>query len=90
VNTDQGMGTMALACVKKRQLWYVSAVIQGSPAFKANILDGDIIIQIADQPVSDHQELSDYYVAHAGQKVTMKLIRNGQTLDVDVQLNERP
>ena len=69
---------------------YVSAVIQGSPAFKANILDGDLIIQIADKSVADPQELSDYYVAHAGQKVTMKLIRNGQTLDVDVQLNERP
>jgi len=68
---------------------YVSAVIQDSPAFKANILDGDLIIQIADKPVANPQELSDYYVAHAGQKVTIKLIRNGQTLDVDVQLNER-
>jgi len=69
---------------------YVSAVGQDSPAFKANVLDGDLIIQIADKPVTSPQDLSDYYLSHAGQKVTIKLIRNGQTLDFDVQLNERP
>ena len=67
---------------------YVSAVIQDSPAFKANILTGDIIIQIADTPVSSMQETSEPIRAHAGQKIPFKVIRNGQILDIDVQLNE--
>lgn len=66
---------------------YVSAVIQDSPAFKANILTGDIIIQIADTPISSMQETSEPIRAHAGQKIPFKVIRNGQTLDIDVQLN---
>lgn len=67
---------------------YVSAVIQDSPAFKANIFAGDIIIQIADKPIKSMQETSEPLRAHAGQKVPIKIIRNSQTLDVDVQLNE--
>jgi PDZ domain len=67
---------------------YVSAVIQDSPAFKANILEGDIIIQVADKPVTSAQECSDSLRTYAGQKVPIKVIRNGQTLDIDVQLNE--
>lgn len=67
---------------------YVNVVIQDSPAFKANILEGDIIIQIADKPVTSAQECSDFLSMYAGQKVSFKLIRNGQTLDVDVQLNQ--
>jgi S1-C subfamily serine protease len=63
-------------------------VIQDSPAFKANILEGDIIIQIADKPVTTAQDFVADLSAYAGQKVPIKLIRNGQTIDIDVQLNE--
>ena len=66
---------------------YVSAVIQDSPAFKANILAGDIIIQIADTPITNMQETSEPLRVHAGEKIPIKVIRNGQTLDIDVQLN---
>jgi hypothetical protein len=68
---------------------YVSAVIQGSPAFRANILAGDIIIQIADTPILIMQDTSEPLQAHAGQKIQLKIIRNGQTIDVEVQLNKR-
>jgi hypothetical protein len=67
---------------------YVNVVIQDTPAFNANILEGDIIIQIADKPIANAQECSDSLVIFAGQKIPIKVIRNGKTLDVDVQLNE--
>jgi len=67
---------------------YVSAVIQDEPAFKANILAGDIIIQIADTPITNMQETSPPLQAHAGEKIPIKVIRNGQILDIEVQLNK--
>ena len=67
---------------------YVSAVIQDQPAFKANILAGDIIIQIADTPITNMQETSEPLRVHAGEKIPIKLIRNGQTLEVEAQLNK--
>jgi S1-C subfamily serine protease len=62
-------------------------VIQDSPAFRANILEGDIIIQIADKPVAMPQDLIGILPQYAGQKVPMKVLRSGKELDIDVQLN---
>jgi hypothetical protein len=66
---------------------YVDMVIQDSPAFRANILEGDIIIQIADKPVAMPQDLIGILPQYAGQKVPMKVLRSGKELDIDVQLN---
>lgn len=66
---------------------YVDLVVQDSPAFKANILEGDIIIQIADKAVAAPQDLIGVLPEYAGQNVPMKVLRSGKTLDIDVQLN---
>lgn len=69
---------------------HIEVVITDSPAFKANILLGDIIIQLADKPATTVDELQKSLGEHAGQKVAIKLIRGTQTMDVEVQLNARP
>jgi S1-C subfamily serine protease len=66
----------------------VDIVIQDTAAFRANILEGDIVIQIADKPVETVQQLVDLLPSYAGQKVILKVIRGSQTLDVNVQLAE--
>lgn len=47
----------------------VTVVVQGSPAFRANVIRGDVITQIADKPVATVQELIDLLPSYAGQKV---------------------
>ena len=67
---------------------HVVLVVMDSPAFKANILKGDVIVQFAGKVVGSFQEILDLLPSHAGQKVKVLAIRGAQTLDIDVQLNE--
>ena len=66
----------------------VAAVVEGSPAFRADVLRGDVIIQIADRPASTVQELMGALPSLAGQKVRVKILREGQPLSLEVQLDE--
>lgn len=67
---------------------YVALVVIDSPAFKANILKGDVIVQFASKPVDSFQEVFDLLPTLAGEKVTAQVIRGTQTLNVDIQLNQ--
>ena len=67
---------------------FVESVVQDSPAFKANIMRGDVIIQLADKPIATAQELVDLLPSYAGQKVSVRLLRDARTLDAEVQLRE--
>lgn len=69
---------------------HLENVILDSPAFKANILRGDVVIQIADKPVTTPAEFLSLIPAYAGQKVTVRVIRGTRTIDVEVQLNPNP
>jgi hypothetical protein len=68
----------------------VVAIVEGSPAFKANIIRGDVIIKVANKPVDTVQELMDALLSYAGQKVSLTIIRDTKTLTLEVQLNEAP
>ena len=67
----------------------VAVVVENSPAFKANVMRGDVITQIADKPVATVQELMDSLQSYAGQKIAFTVIRDMQTLELQVQLNKR-
>ena len=83
---------------------YVSSVVQGGPADVAGIRGGtvqssvqglfkggDLIIAVDGQPIKDFSELMSYMVVNKnpGETITFTVIRNGQTLDVDVVLGFR-
>jgi hypothetical protein len=65
----------------------VEIVMQESPAFRANILRGDVIIQIGDREIATVDDFSNAVGALAGRKATVKVIREGQTRDIEVQFN---
>lgn len=67
---------------------FVDLVVQDGSAFKANILRGDIIIQLADKPVATMEEFIGLLGSYAGQKVAVKVIRGTRTIDIDVQLGQ--
>lgn len=83
---------------------YVSSVVKGGPADVAGIRGGtmqtsaqgvykggDLIIEVDGQPIKDFSELMSYVVVNKnpGETITFTVIRNGETLDVDVLLGKR-
>ncbi|MEX3635935.1 PDZ domain-containing protein [Paraburkholderia sp. BR14320] len=64
----------------------VRVVVIGSPAYKADIFQGDYLMAINGEPTSDVQDALRILRAHAGQSVKLSLLRNGTTISKDVQL----
>lgn len=62
----------------------------GSPAEKAGILLGDVLITLAEKPVSDTDSVQHILRAHkAGQAIGAGLVRGGAMLAVSIQLETR-
>jgi len=68
----------------------VTLVNDGSPAFRANILVGDVIIAFNDDQVESPQQEQELLDKYSGQKVEVTFIRKGETRKVTVQFNQRP
>jgi len=67
------------------------AVIKNSPAEKAGIKAGDIIISVNGEKInSDHSLASLIQKYNVGDKIVLKVLRNGQELSFEVILAERP
>ncbi len=68
---------------------YVTQVIPGSPAAQAGLRRGDIILQIGDRPIdATHSYLNALFAHRPGERVTLKVWRQGQILELDVILSE--
>jgi len=70
---------------------YVNSVLQGYPAEKAGIKSGDVIVEMDGVKVSNPYELFAQILKHdIGDKVTVKLYRNGEYLTITLELVENP
>lgn len=61
-----------------------------SPAFSANILEGDVILKMNGEDVISADDFSQKTFRFAGQKVDFGLWRNGESKTISVQLNKIP
>jgi serine protease Do len=69
----------------------VSRVVSNSPASRAGIRKGDILLSMNSRRVSSPSQLTDLIrSARAGQSVSIALMRSGERRTVNVQLAERP
>ena len=68
----------------------VFAVRKDSPAFRADILAGDIIKKIGDQEITDLMSTEVAAKKYAGHKVSILIIRSGKEITKEVQLNPYP
>ncbi|MBT1172682.1 trypsin-like peptidase domain-containing protein [Bifidobacterium sp. MA2] len=67
-----------------------SAVVSGSPADKAGLKEGDTIVAFNGNAVSSNASLLGYVRAAAlGDKVTLTIVRDDKTMDVDVTLDQQ-
>lgn len=68
---------------------YVTEVEGGSPAGEAGLQVGDIITSIGDVPLDEtHSYINTLFASQPGDLVTIELVRNGQTLEMQVTLAE--
>ena len=65
------------------------AVVPGSPADKAGIVENDIILEADGKKIDENNQLSDVVAKHnVGDTITLKIWHKGQTKDVEVKLQE--
>jgi serine protease Do len=71
--------------------FFVADVLPDSPAEKAGLQGGDLIVEFNGHKVTDNAELP-LLVADApiGAEVTIKIIRNGRPLELKAKIAERP
>ena len=66
---------------------YIAEVIEGLPAEKAGVLEGDIIIAVAGEPATQALDLRNRISFHEpGDRVTLDVLRDGAVLQIDVTL----
>jgi serine protease Do len=75
--------------LKEKKGALVSEVVTGSPAEKAGIQQGDVIMEFDGKAVADSQELPRMVASTpVGKSVNVKLWRNGKALDQQVKISE--
>jgi membrane-associated protease RseP (regulator of RpoE activity) len=68
----------------------INEVVADSPAAKAGLEDGDVIVAFEGKPLGDYADLSQAVGAHKpGTTVTVTVLRDGKKQDVAVELGER-
>jgi putative serine protease PepD len=69
----------------------VQEVAAGSPAAKAGLHPGDLVVAIDGQSVADYGELGARIRAHKpGDEVTLKVVRGGNETTITASLSQRP
>ena len=67
----------------------VIAVIKDSPAAKAGLMRGDMLLKLADNQLNKPEELSSVVRKYQGQEVTVEYERNGQKAMTKAQVNAK-
>lgn len=68
---------------------YITAVEPGSPADQADLQPGDIIVQIGETQLDEtHSYINALFQYQPGDQVPLKLVRNGEAVEIQVTLGE--
>ncbi len=68
---------------------YVMQVVDGSPASKAGLQEGDIITQIGDVTLDEtHSYVNTLFAHQPGDQITLTILRDGKEMQVQVTLGE--
>jgi serine protease Do len=77
--------------VKEQQGVLIDSVVEGSPAEKAGVQKGDVIVAVNDQAVSAPQELTRRIVGTPpGTRVQLSIVRKGKPMKLPVELGRLP
>jgi len=69
----------------------IAGVMRGSPADKAGVKPGDVLLAVGGKPVKDAQVMLDLIAALApGEKAAFGLVRTGKPLEIQITVGKRP
>ncbi len=69
----------------------ISGVLRDSPADRAGLKAGDILMKIGGKPVADAENMLNLIAAlKPNEKVTLAIVRNGENKNVEVVIGRRP
>lgn len=68
----------------------IGSVVNGTPASKANLLPGDVVVSLDGKSIASRGEFQSMLRANAGRSVTLEIVRNGETIDRMVRLGLVP
>lgn len=66
----------------------IAQVVEGSAADRAGLVAGDSIVRVGSQPIRFWDELRGEFAAHAGQDVSIGVIRDGQEIELTAAMPE--
>ena len=66
---------------------HVKFVIEGTPAYTADIFKGDLILKLGEDRVQSTDQFSSLAAKYRGQLVTVTIYREGKLIEKQVQLN---
>lgn len=69
---------------------FVPIVMRGTPAFRANILEGDVILKVNGEDVIDPPGFERQLTQLAGRPVEFSIMRGAEPIDIKVTLNANP
>ena len=64
----------------------IGEVVGGTPAAKANLLEGDFVLRFNRKPIADKPSFQALLEQHMGQRVTLTIRRDGTTIERSVRL----
>ncbi len=68
----------------------IQSVLDGQPAANAGLQPGDVVTKVNDREIESGSDLVNYIASRKpGDGVSMNVDRNGETINVDVKLQER-
>lgn len=65
----------------------ITGVVPGSPAEVGGLRTGDVVLTVSDLAVSSAAQLDTLIVNNAGKSVDVRIVRNGNPITLQVQLN---
>ncbi|GHA91141.1 Do family serine endopeptidase [Modicisalibacter luteus] len=69
----------------------VSSVVQNGPAQQAGLRPGDVLLAIDGKPILDPRvAMADIADIEPGTRLPLKVVRNGDTLEIEIVAGERP
>ncbi len=69
----------------------VQDVVEDTPADKAGVMAGDVILGVNDHDVLNTRDLIDYVASFPpGEEVSLRVLRDFEPLELEVKLEERP
>ena len=66
----------------------ITTVVKDSPAYNANVIPGDVAIEMNGIELTSKQQFLSLIMQNTGQKVVLKIIRKGQVKEIELQLND--